>query len=197
MRFTRRPNYYRSKLDSYFGTFSSTAGKAVQNRNAAATTQREQALQPAQTRGPEARQAWGSGRLRMMFEPIRSKKIYIYFFSIASRPITANRPPSRASILLVRPRCRAEALRHDPLPRRSALARSKHSPTLRERVVRSIAVMASAWREVRAACVAACNQRPQASRYQALPVLCYLRYVCRNKLVHDCIHSKVQVVLKN
>jgi hypothetical protein len=60
----------------------------------------------------------------------------------------------------------------DPLPRRSALARSEHSPTLRERVVRSIAVMASAWREVRAACVAACNQR---LKVPDTSVLCYLR----------------------
>ena len=56
---------------------------------------------------------------------------------------------------------RAEVLTLDPLPRRSALARSEHSPTLRERVVRSIAVMASAWREVRARAWRACNQRPQ------------------------------------
>ena len=37
-----------------------------------------------------------------------------------------------------RPPYRAEVLRHDPLPRRSALARSEHSPTRRERVARSI-----------------------------------------------------------
>ena len=60
-----------------------------------------------------------------------------------------------------RPPYRAEVLTLDPLTRRSALARSEHSPTLRERVVRSIAVMASAWREVRARAWRACNQRPQ------------------------------------
>ena len=36
-----------------------------------------------------------------------------------------------------RPPYRAEVLHHDPLPRRSALARSEHSPTRRERVART------------------------------------------------------------
>ena len=42
----------------------------------------------------------------------------------------------------VRPPYRVEALRHDPLPRRSALARSEHSPTRRERAARCIIFLA-------------------------------------------------------
>ena len=64
-----------------------------------------------------------------------------------------------------RPPYRAEVLTLDPLPRMTALVRPEHSPTRRERVGRSIAVMASAWREVRAACAAACNQRLQGTRH--------------------------------
>ena len=81
-----------------------------------------------------------------------------------------------------RPPYRAEVLTLDPLPHLSALARSEHSPTLRERVVRSIAVMASAWREVRAR---AWQHAIRGLKVPGTSVLVFLRYVCAHARTSD------------
>ena len=92
-----------------------------------------------------------------------------------------------------RPPHRSDVLTLSPLPRMTALARPEHSPTRRERVGRSIAVMASAWRRCER------HARQHAIRGFKVPgtsVLVNLRYVCGPTLASTvytvCSYSSVR-----